>query len=171
MNTKSIILIALFSSVLFVGYLGLMGLNTRQEKSKRESNSSTMPKFTFYQAVNQTYCRSDLASNRATVIIYFHPECDHCQYQIDQLTQNSKDFKDSKVLFVSNYPSHDLIEFYEDYNICTLNDAELLWDRDHEFSKYFGEATFPTTIIYGPDKMLKKKILGEVKIENILKHL
>jgi hypothetical protein len=38
---------------------------------------------------------------RPTVIVWFHPECEHCRYQLDVLNKNIRQLGDARFFFIT----------------------------------------------------------------------
>ncbi|MDX9880766.1 MAG: redoxin domain-containing protein [Prolixibacteraceae bacterium] len=113
-------------------------------------------------------CIDEFDPNQSIMIIYFHPECEHCQYEAKEIGLHANEFANVNMLMITPDDSLQRIEnFAEENHLWELSNLELLMDAGDSFRKYFGTAKIPTVFIYKNNKLLKK-YSGETKIEAIL---
>ena len=62
-------------------------------------------------------------------------------------------------------------DFCQQYNLWEVDNVEILLDRDNNFKKIFGKAVIPSVYIYDENQKLKKRFLGETKLEAILSQI
>ncbi len=166
---KKAILISLLGLMIFLAYFGMKGLKKQKLNKQIETSIQVLPDFSFYD-LNEEYIQFENISESDLVIIYFHPECEHCQYEAIELFKHRDKFKDAQIIMVSPAPLKEVQEFNISYQLYRSDRIRVFWDQDYTFEDYFGSATFPTVLIYHQNK-LQKKYKGEVKIEAILKYL
>jgi peroxiredoxin len=156
------------SALLLLSFLGYRGVNRQRKLSATEGTYQTMPAFEFFKLNGQKFTSSVIDNDLATVIIYFSPDCDHCQYEAKELVANKNRFKNTNILMISPATADQISAFYKNYHLDELPHADVLNDKEYKFSTYFGSIIFPTVLIYDKKGDLKKKYKGEVKIEAIL---
>lgn len=166
---KKTILISLLGLMIFLAYFGMKGLKKQKLNKQIEISIQVLPDFSFYD-LNEEYIWFENISELDLVIIYFHPECEHCQYEATELFKHRDKFKDAQIIMVSPATLKEVQEFNISYQLDRTDKIRVFWDKDYMFEDYFGSATFPTVFIYHQNK-LQKKYKGEVKIEAILKYL
>lgn len=167
---KAIVITLLLVIISALCYFGYNAIQKRARITASEKKSEYLPQLTFYQ-LNETPFTYQNPKEKQTVIIYFHPECEHCQYEAQELLANKTKFVNTKILMVSPAPLAQLKQFYTDYQLAEISFLNVLWDKERKFEGYFGASTFPTIFIYNGKNKLLKKYKGEAKIEAILKHL
>lgn len=166
---KKVIQILLFLILVFLIYFGNNGLIKEQEKNKIKTVIQSIPNLVFYD-LNGDTISFNRNNPKAKVIVYFHPNCEHCQYETKELIKNEEKFTNTEILMISPAPIGELKEFIQFYKINQSNTIRILWDKDQEFEEKFGPCIYPTVFIYKYNQ-LQKKYVGEVKIETILKNL
>jgi thiol-disulfide isomerase/thioredoxin len=115
-------------------------------------------------------CLDGFNLNQPTVIIYFNPECEHCQYEATEIGRQPDRFAKANMILITPDDSALRIEaFVDKYKLLQVDNLVILYDRKLQFRKYFGTSVFPSVFIYGKDKRLKKQFIGEVKMEAVLK--
>jgi len=106
---------------------------------------------------------------QATVIIYFHPECEHCQYEASEIGNKPEEFEKTNLIMITPDDSIPRIEaFALKYHLWKVDNLDILLDRTKQFKQYFGTAVVPSVFIYGANKKLIRMYKGEIQINVIL---
>ena len=129
----------------------------------------TLPSFSLGTLEGDIFNSDDLKSG-PLLIIYFHPECEYCEYEISSLIANDIQSRGIKVLFVSNARPESIKRFMEPFNINFKN-FHILSDTSLVFTQIFGISVVPVNILYDEDLKLVKYFKGEVKPDAILNYL
>lgn len=103
--------------------------------------------------------------NKPTVLFFFNSECEHCQWEVNEVSKNLDLFNNNSLLFVSFEPRDEAIEFLQKHQ---LSQYYLEASPDKVMSTFTGGV--PQTFIYKNDNLVKH-FKGEVKIEAILNAL
>lgn len=97
-----------------------------------------------------------------TMLIYFNSECEHCQWEVKQFSENINQFQDVNLAFVSLEPSDSAYQFLEKHSLQQY----FIETHPENIMKTFSGGV-PQVFIYEGDE-LKEKFRGEVKIEKLL---
>lgn len=164
------ILIAVISIIGgFLTYHTVKGYN---EKKEAERRIQTLPQAEFISLTGKEVNLHDFDPEKPMVIVYFHPECDHCHYEAQEIGQNAAAFKHCQVVMVTSDDSLKRIEnFCAEYNLWELNNIEVLIDSNNRFKKIFGKALVPSVYIYDSARKLKRYFPGETKPEAIISEI
>ena len=147
-------------------------LHTYQSyKTKKESGTKiqTLQHFSF-ESVNGGQIWIDRFNpEQPTVIIYFHPECEHCQYEASEIGKQSERFGKVNMIMVTPDDSIKRVEdFAIKYRLGEVDNLAILLDRKNQFKNHFGASVIPSVFIYGSDKKLLKMYKGETKLDAII---
>jgi thiol-disulfide isomerase/thioredoxin len=105
-----------------------------------------------------------------TVLIYFNPDCDHCQREAAQIGKRKQVFENYTVFFISIDSMENIVRFANDYNLLESN-FQFGQANSHEVAQAVGPLpSVPAIFIYN-NKKLVKRLEGEVKLEEIMKFL
>jgi thiol-disulfide isomerase/thioredoxin len=167
---KKIILTIVVMLSSFLGYFGYTGFKRQALNNEVEKNMQWVPNYSFYDLDGGKYSNG-LVKGNPMVFIYFHPECEHCQYEAEQLLLKRDSFKGVQLVMVSPAPIDAVKQFFSSYHLTEIENLDVLWDKENKFESYFGESIFPTVIIYDNQGKLRKKYKGEVSIETIIQQL
>ena len=65
------------------------------------------------------YTNAKLEKNWPVMIMFFSPDCDHCQHQVKEMLAYKNELKDIQVVMISVLPYKDNKGFYEEYGLAT----------------------------------------------------
>ncbi len=155
--------VILLSTAAFTGFLGYRTYRISQIKKRAAILMQTLPDLPF-----QFFSGAAAPTSGYMVINYFSPDCSHCQYMATQLTSHKEAFKSTHVFMITPARIADAKLFAKTYGLENLDYVSVGTDPEFRFLKLFGGAMMPSFYVYGPDKKLLRKYLGETKIENLL---
>ena len=150
--------------------LTFFGLLTWRTINKVESDRATrkliqklpeMP-FQYLQAGN-------ISEHKPVVVIFFSPDCDHCQRTAIELIALKSKLSRFQIVMVTQSSLTETQGFYKKYSLSQLPNLRVGIDKNFEFYKYFGNANVPSFYIYDKNHSLVKKIQGETNIDQISK--
>ena len=101
------------------------------------------------------------------VLIFFHPDCDHCQREAKEIEEHKDDFIGYKIYFISSDPMPQLVKFEEDYHLGNLPNVTFATTRVEFIMGNYGPIAAPSLFIYSAERRLVKKFIGETKIDQI----
>jgi len=163
---KCLIFIAL---TVIVSLLLMRTCQSYKTKKESEAKIQTLQHFSF-ESVNggQTWI-DGFNPGQPTVIIYFHPECEHCQYEASEIGKQAERFGKVNMILITPDDSIKRVEdFAIKYRLWEVDNLTILVDRENQFKKQFGASMIPSVFIYGSDKKLLKMYKGEVQMKAII---
>lgn len=127
-----------------------------------------LPHFKFPQIGAQgTVSHRDLRKGK-TVVVYFSPNCEHCQQlgadigmQLDQLTEI--DF-----VFITRMDEADAIDFAQKCNIWEKPNIHFGLDVDAAFYNYFGDMFIPSSYIFDEKGRFLQSVHQKAMVKDIL---
>lgn len=165
---KPIIGIVLISVIIFLVYNISKKISYKNEVTER---IKTIPNFTFLTLNNEVFSEKELNKNIFKLFVYFNSDCDYCQSEATQISENIEQFKDTQFLFVSFEPIKDIKQFAKTYNLLDKENIIFLQDKEMIFEELFDAKSIPFMLLYSKDNQLIEKYKGATKIGNILKHI
>jgi peroxiredoxin len=163
----AIIIVAALLTIVFTA--GIIA----KDKANRDlsRNKLTLPAFNFYSLDSVKYASEGNRDGLNTCVIYFDPECEHCEYETKLITQHINQFATTRIFMISNNSTAKIKAFAQKFNLYQHKQIRLLWDKEYKFYTWFGHAPIPSTYIYNKDNRLVKEYHGETKIEAITSYL
>lgn len=157
--------------ILFLSYMLTIIIKKVKHKSLITEQIQTIPQFLFVNiSNNKAYTNKDIENNKACLIIYYNSECNHCEYEAEQISTHIDKFENYQILMISYESLENILAFKEKYKLNN-NLITFLQDPKYQFDDIFGNSPIPTSFIYNKNRKLVKQFKGEVKIETLLKYL
>ncbi len=154
-----------------IGYGVYKVVVSYSNKKEIEVNIQELPNGQFISLSNEVVNLHDY-KGKPILIIYFHPECEHCQYEAQALRLNREALINTQLLMITNDNSFEQVNlFAENYKLWDLEAIDILIDKRDVFYKTFGTSMVPSVFIYDSKRQLQNKYLGETKPEAIMASL
>jgi peroxiredoxin len=104
------------------------------------------------------------------VLIFFRPDCDHCQNEGQQIGERKQVLRDYQVYFIAADSMKNIAKFASDYDLLENNFHFGQADNYQVYKTVGNMPSIPAIFIYH-DKKLVKRFDGETKLEEIMKFL
>ena len=119
-----------------------------------EKDSLHIPSFTVLQTDSSFTNDKKIPSNKSVVIIYFSPECGHCQITAQEFGEKMKSMKDIFFVWVSYYPLPEIKEFAKKFNLQQFNNIIIGRDPNYTIPSYFRVKFTPFMAVYNKEHHL-----------------
>jgi len=156
---KILIYVYLILLIGFIGWLGYKGVSKLLAKEEVEESQNSL------SAIFKKLGVQEAATDQSTILVYFNSECEHCQYEIQEIQTHLHKFANVQLAFVSHEPPAQARAFLAQHD---LQDYYLSSSRDQVLRAFMGGV--PQLLIYR-DGELVRHFRGEVKMETILETL
>ena len=133
-------------------------------------NISSLPVFEFMTLEKEAFRSSDITEG-PVLIVRFHPECDHCRYELSELFKSNIPDLVSRLILVSGARPDSLKKFLGQVDHHEHPNISVLSDFPDSFRGIFGNDVVPSNYIFNKELKLLKVIYGEVKTETLLKYI
>jgi peroxiredoxin len=167
--TKNIIKALALVCLIFLCFLIYKTFFIIKHNNQIAEGKRSIPQFSFYDQNLSVFASTQVLSDKALCIFYYNAECEFCQDEVKHLQQQIVAFNDVQILMVSTNPPTESKKFALKYGLNGYKNIIWLYDKDFNFSKWFGHTVTPSVFIYNKLHKLIKEYRGEVKIEAILK--
>jgi hypothetical protein len=145
-------------------------IKKRQTQIEIAGKISKLPSFSFTTLEKGSFNSSEITSG-PVLIVRFHPECEHCRYEIKEIFSSTIPASGVRVIMVSNADADSIKKMLLPYDLAEYPSVITLADTSYSFGEIFGSNMVPSSYIYDKDLELVKVLYGEVKTETILKYL
>ncbi|HTB51609.1 MAG TPA: TlpA disulfide reductase family protein [Ferruginibacter sp.] len=102
------------------------------------------------------------------MLVFFSPDCEHCQKETKEFLAYKKELKDVQVLMVSPMPYEHIKQFYKDYSIDSLPNFTIGQDWAYHLGNKLRPHFFPTILLYDKVGNYITGFTGNVAIPKIL---
>jgi peroxiredoxin len=131
---------------------------------------STLPSFKLMRLDNVRFNSSEI-NQGPVLIVRFHPECEHCQYELTEILKSEIPDLAAKVILISNANPDSIRKFLDHLNYHDYPSVIALADTAYTLGEIFGNEIVPSNYIYNKELDLIKVLSGEARTETILKYL
>ncbi|MBK7097709.1 MAG: redoxin domain-containing protein [Sphingobacteriales bacterium] len=105
------------------------------------------------------------------MIIFFSPECDHCQHETEEFVKNIDKLKHIQIVMATTYPLKDMRGFIKNYNLGIHPNIVVGRDYAYILPVYFNIKNLPYHAFYNKAGKLIGGFEGNMTIEKILQVL
>lgn len=131
-----------------------------------------LPEIEMHTLDSVLYNTKRLSQNlKPLVIIYFHPECEFCCFEIAELLKHQEGMNKTQLLFVTYASVEEIKIFIRKYPIDQFKEVIISLDFNGEFAHTFDVKYPPMIFIYDKNKTLIKKHKGLMPFERLEKYL
>lgn len=149
--------------------LGLSCILACHARSGRESTLSTLPSFNMLLMDSTTVLKAEqISPGRPIILIFFEPDCPHCQEETQALTAHMEALKNVRIYMVTLAPLKEIKDFYHKNHLAKYGTFIVGQDYKYSFFRTFRPTQVPYMAIYDTNKQLVKIFYGELSVEKIL---
>jgi len=120
---------------------------------------------------SSVFTKDNLSKKKATLIMIFSPDCDHCQLETKALTANIKLFKKAQIIMASNRDYPVIKEFYDEYQLSLYPNLIIGRDPSYFFGSFYKVRSFPSIFLYDKKGNFVKAFDGSVPVTVIASYL
>lgn len=115
----------------------------------------------------------DIVKGNTIMVVYFDPDCDHCQQQAKWINEKIESFNNTTVMFVSWGELDAIAEFPATYLPKAVGKKNFFFAKDDAYSidDWFGESNVPTIYTYNRNWQRTHTFTEETEVSKILEFL
>jgi thiol-disulfide isomerase/thioredoxin len=149
----------------------ISGIFIRKSKAERAAERiKTLPDLVLADIRGGTF-RTEQIRSGPLLITFFHPECDHCKYEISSLLNSG--LRDSliTILLISNADRSEILTFLQQFEIDDTSTLHIVHDPEFRISDLFGADVMPSNFIYNDSLRLVRIYKGSTRPEALMSYL
>jgi thioredoxin-related protein len=108
-----------------------------------------------------------LTVGKPLVLIYFGPDCSHCQALTEELIAHISQLKDVRFCFIATASLKEIKHYNEQYQLSKFDNITIGQDYTAHFVKYFNVVGTPYLAFYDREKRLIQDGPGRLSIDKI----
>jgi len=162
------LIVVIFTLTAILLIAGTLKKINRQNQARERI--STLPVFSFMTISDENFSSSEIKKG-PVLIVRFHPDCEHCQYELTEIMKSDIPVIAEKVILISSAHPDSIRKFLGTLNYLDYPSIIALADTLYTFREIFGNDIVPSNYIYNKELNLVKVLSGEVRTETILKYL
>jgi len=119
-----------------------------------------------------TFIRDSLPKHKQVVIIYFSPDCSHCQYEATEIVKNMDKLKHVFFVWINYHQSlKALSEFSEKYKLNQFSNVVVGKETSYKTAVFYQIEFTPFIAIYNSKGIFKKEFRTGAKPEELIEAL
>lgn len=132
-----------------------------------------LPAFQILQSDSTWFTDTKIPPNRPVVIMYFSPECGHCQLEAEDLVKHMDSLKKAFFVMVSYHSPQDIAGFAHKYKLDSLDNVRLGRDTEYYLPSFYQVTQTPFIAVYDASHKLVEIFrtgAGAEKLAAIINH-
>ena len=118
-------------------------------------------------ADSSIFTKDNLKKKKATIIMMFSPDCEHCQAETKELTAKIDLFKNAQIIMVSPLDFKYIRKFYDEYKIADYPTITMGRDPSYFLGTFYKIHFFPSVFVYNKKGKLVNHFEGGHPVEEI----
>lgn len=114
------------------------------------------------------YTKTNIPAKKATMVVVFDPECDHCQHETEDIVKNIDKLKDITIVMASPAEFSKIKSFYSKYNLKRFKNIVMGRDTGFVLPTFYKISNLPFMAFYNKKGDLIDAFEGNLSIPKIL---
>ena len=134
--------------------------------------SQSLPPFKMYRSDKSIFNAAGFAKTKPVILIYFDPDCEHCQKLMKELFQKIDAFKKAEIIMVTFKPVEEVAGFEKLHN--TQKYPNIIVGTEgvgFYLRNYYGLVTMPFTALYNKEGNLNYSYRKETQVDDLINRL
>jgi thiol-disulfide isomerase/thioredoxin len=132
------------------------GASGRQDTLAAYQKSPYIPSFKIQMPDSSWFSKADLQPGKPTLILYFSPDCGHCQIETESLLGKMKEFNHLQIVMITSRPFHDMVNFADHYMIKRFPSIKIGTDPARFVTTFYDVRFTPFSALYNKEGKLVK---------------
>ncbi len=129
-----------------------LGLNAQKDSIDHNApfrKNPGIPSFDLLKTDSTTHItKADLLAKHKTMIMFFSPECSHCQHQTEDMLAGIDSLKDIQIIMATYQPFEEMVAFNKKYAIEKYSNIKLGRDIKYFFPPFYRMKSLPHMALY-----------------------
>jgi thioredoxin-related protein len=153
--------------LLFCFIVAIIGIQAQNNKA-----NTGMPPYRILKTDSTYSTPANLKKNRRVMLIYFSPDCPHCQRLMYEMKPKMNEFGDTQIVMITwsqNYDIRAIKVFYRDFGLSKYPNI-IVGTEGYSYTvqKYFNIQTTPYIAIYNKEGKMTQAFDKETKLPVII---
>lgn len=128
----------------------------------------TVPPFKLIVAPDSVvFIKDQLKKKRATIIMVFSPDCDHCVHSTGDLLAHYSLFKKVQIVMATALAYNHVKKFYADLKLADYPNIKVGFDASYFLGAFYEVRSFPAIFLYDKKGKFKQAFDTNAKWETI----
>ena len=130
-----------------------------------------VPPFKILLTDSSSFAKADLPKSKPTVIMYFSPDCGHCQIQIKELADSIQFVNDVTFILASYKPIPEIEAFEQEYKLKQFSNIKVGRDVKYFLPSFYKVRFTPFVAVYNKKGKLRLAFEHGFSVKELIKIL
>jgi len=136
------------------------------------AQTGKLPPFKILQSNGKVFTAHDLPMGKPILIVYFSPDCDHCEKMLKEFFKQSLGFQKASVAFITYLPVDKVSKFEKDYKLSAYSNMYAGTEGATFFVRnYYKIMDMPFAALYTKDGDFVTSYEKEVNLKGLIEKL
>jgi len=148
-----------------ITFAALAQIDTSQQYFK----SPTIPAFNVRKVPDSSSFTNNLfQKNKSTVLMFFDPDCDHCQQATKNIIAKIDQFKDVQILMIAIVEFKYIKKFYTNFKIADYPNITVTRDATFDLPRFYGIHSIPDVYVYDKNGKFLNHFKKDIPVDAII---
>lgn len=134
--------------------------------------SQSIPDFTIQLTSGKLFTAKNLTHDKPVIIIYFSPDCEHCQVLMNEIFKRIQSFRKAQIIMATFNPMDEVIAFEKLHQTGKYPNIKVGVEKPIFFFRYYYQLeNTPFTALYDMRGKLIVSYKKQTPVDDLLKHL
>ena len=137
-----------------------------------KAQAGKLPPFRMMQVNGKVFKAEDLPMEKPIIIIYFSPECDHCDKLMKELVKQTEGLKKASIAMITYLPVEKVLDFEKTYSLKKYSNIYAGTEGNSFFLRnYYKLTEMPFAALYSKNGDFIKSYNKEIDLVDLLTRL
>jgi len=107
-----------------------------------------IPTFSIQQPDSGWFSNSNLQAKKPTLILYFSPDCGHCQVETEEILGKIRELSNLQIVMITSRPFEDMVRFADHYKINRFPTIKIGNDPSRRITRFYDVKFTPFSALY-----------------------
>jgi thioredoxin-related protein len=147
---------------------------THAQKTAEDSLDASLrkkgiPSFDLLKADSASHLtKADILPKHKTLIMFFSPDCSHCQHQTEDMIAGMDSLKDVQIVMATYQPFETMVAFSQKYEIEKYSNIKMGRDVNYFFPPFYKMKSLPHLALYDDKGVYITGFEGNQKVATLV---
>lgn len=133
--------------------------------------SPFVPTFSILTADSTWFFSNQLNAKKPTLILYFSPDCGHCQLETEELMSKMHLLEKLQIVMITSRPFQDMKNFVQHYKLDRFPTLVVGSDPAYRITKFYAVRTTPYSALYDKKGKFVREYRKGINMDELIKFL
>lgn len=165
---RPLIVFIIFVSISFNSSAQTSTAVTKFDTTAPYQKTPYIPPFRIQMPDSAWFSKTNLQKNKAALILYFSPDCGHCQLETEELLSKMKELNNLQIVMITSRPFEDMANFADHYKIKRFPAIKIGTDPARFVTGFYDVKFTPFSALYNKKGTLVKVYEKGIDMEELV---